>query len=200
MAEAAIKAADALFLPYPMNSTGAVSKETIYSTANWQLERRIMSQRCNIGLIATIALITLPAHADWQYTRWGMTPAEVKAADSSVVINELPASPKYANRMQAPYAVSGVSFRANFLFERDTNKLSVVRLDVISGQDCPKLEAILRRTYGAPDSIDAGHVENYRTMTWRDRSHFNEVDLTDGTTACSVTYNPLLAPGAKGGL
>ncbi len=43
-----------------------------------------MQRLCSIVLAAL--LVPVDAHADWQFTKWGMTPDEVHAASSGTVL------------------------------------------------------------------------------------------------------------------
>ena len=143
--------------------------------------------------LAAFAVLTEPALADWQYTRWGMSPDEVKkASDDAAVENPdrgLDADGLKA-QLVAPYQGATVPFSAVFLFGiRD--RLAVVTLNPRDPASCARLPGALQAHYGPPlASQDIGKGKSAR---WNDYGNDNVVNFLDlGGGGCSIEYSKLL--------
>lgn len=150
--------------------------------------------------ISIFALASSQANADWQYTRWGMSPSEVlNASGGSAQINTdrgLDAGNGMA-KIVAPYRVQDFNFSAVFRFNK-SDKLIQVVLNAKNHQ-CALVEALPERTYGPVQAKDKTFFS--RATIWWDRPNKNQImfyQLNDG--ACSVQYRPLEEGGAAGGL
>jgi hypothetical protein len=111
--------------------------------------------RAAVGLAAIGLLSSVPhaALADWEYTKWGMQPAEVINASRGSAV-------AYADRdhdwdvfraeASASYIWHGFAFTAYFLFHRDSKALNYVSLSLRAPEKCPDLDAKLRQVYGKP--------------------------------------------------
>lgn len=93
------------------------------------------------------------ARADWQFTRWGMSPEEVVAASkgSAVVLSGADVR-RYSRGDKAamlamPYIAESFTFNARFLFS--SGKLAEVDLDLTGGSPNDLVRAI-RDRYGMP--------------------------------------------------
>jgi hypothetical protein len=150
--------------------------------------------------ILTMASIST-ARADWQYTKWGMTPAEVAKASKGQAM----ANPKEASestevefaKLTAPYTAGEFMFEAKFMFNRGTDKLSGVRLDLIHYASCNSLRSELLAKYDTPmkDSWSGG----LKVTTWQDRpSNMRIQILAIGETSCQIIYAPLASASNKG--
>ncbi|GEM_PF-5898635 len=86
-------------------------------------------------VIASILLVTTPAKADWQFTKWGMTPAELEKkspihlvkGDSNCPVrdSQVSVSP-YETKYTSDWTVGSMRFTTCYLFLK--NKLSLVHL------------------------------------------------------------------------
>lgn len=156
-----------------------------------------MTRRPAWVLACLLAGLASPARADWQYTRWGMTPEAVIAASdhgakpADLSTNEL--APGARVRAEASYSFRDFGFRALFVFAGASPKLSAVRLELTSGR-CDALLHALTGLYGEPDADfrSAGVF----TASWSDEERANWVDFRrspsqSGTGACVLRYSPL---------
>lgn len=159
-------------------------------------------------LCITLLLLSTPAAANWQHTRWGMTPEEVKAADPGA--ESIPASErksKSAALLRAPYSASGMPFTADFIFHN--NRLSTVQLVPVDPDDGPRAAAILLRVYGRPISnephrpISSGCYSS--GSIWRDEIGRNQIGYSwfncpqlKGAKRTSITYQPLTTSNDSG--
>src|SRR5216684_2564277 len=81
-----------------------------------------------------------PARADWQYTKWGMSPNELVRASAGKAVPNTDTTHNRADaiaQLTSPYTTGGFSFVAYFLFERD--KLVFVDLELTEGSRCADL-------------------------------------------------------------
>ncbi len=139
--------------------------------------------------------------ADWDYTQWGMTAAEVRAASEGVAQDNADRSLDAGGlkaKLVAPYQGSTIEFTAVFLFD-DTSRLRYVSLDPVSQTACAAMMQNLASRYGVPER--AADMVDARTMRWDDVTDDNLVVFLDlGAGHCSVQYSKLPAtkPNGKG--
>ncbi len=86
-----------------------------------------------ISIIAVLLIAQAPeAHADWQYTRWGMTPQQVIDASGGQAVKNDNVSGDSADDaqglLQAYYSMGTYKFMVVFLFDRSSGVLTMVQL------------------------------------------------------------------------
>jgi hypothetical protein len=157
------------------------------------------------------------AKADWEYTKWGMTPQQVVSASRSLTRKSSdlhPDSDGNVTKLVAPYQSGKFSFEAQFGFDA-TDRLSSVTLvlndksagmgtDMDMGADtknmdkgvCHDLQLSVKSAYGPPQAGGAAHMQ-YSIETWRDQNNKNNVTYTvlDGV-GCYVQYSAIKAAAA----
>lgn len=139
-----------------------------------------------------------PAHADWQYTRWGMSPAEVAAASEGQA-NLSGGEPGqkvtgYDIGAVGTYKAGEYNFESTFYFAK--NKLSRVDLKLI-GNDISGLKSAIDGLYGK--TFDESFSPVHRVYIYHDREKNNRVDLLIiGYQSASLSYRPLVNPDASG--
>ena len=160
-------------------------------------------------VLALICCCTSAAKADWEYTKWGMTPAQVASAAKNLTkaSSDLqPDSDGNVTKLVAPYRRNKFSFEAQFGFN-PADRLSSVTLvvkDKTAGMDmgpgmdmdqgkCHDLLASVKAMYGKPQSGRSAHMQ-YIIETWQDRKNRNTVTYTvlDGV-GCYVQYSAIKA-------
>jgi hypothetical protein len=165
---------------------------------------RIVSA-CALLATATLALGS-PAKANWQYTEWGMTPAEVTAASDGLATANNDRSQDAGTRIAklvAPYKAGRFHFDAFFNFEDPDGLVSIsLVLKRPSRDACSGVIATLSNTYGPP--ANKTEVEIGEVQKWFDEANRNGVVyLGMGSEIqhyCLVQYMPLKSPGEPGGL
>lgn len=165
------------------------------------------------GIVLALACCgTSAAKADWEYTKWGMTPQQVVSAAQNRTRKSSdlhPDSDGNVTKLVAPYQNGKFSFEAQFGFDA-SDRLSSVTLvlnDKSAGMDmgadmnmdragCHDLQASVRTAYGQPLGGGSAHMQ-YSIETWRDRKNKNNVTYTvlDGV-GCYVQYSAIKAAGA----
>jgi hypothetical protein len=145
------------------------------------------------NLLLMLLFAAIPAHANWQYTHWGMSPAEVRAASGNTVDQ----APDTAKLLTAPYEAGGVPFRAFFYFE--ANQLSQVGLKQMGAAACTETLQRLIAKYGDAVRMRNGNIPRY---SWRDAAAGNLIWLDDltragllGGASCFLMYSPLNSAG-----
>src|SRR5581483_5006187 len=82
------------------------------------------------------------AKADWEYTRWGMTPQQVVSASKNLATENAdlrPDSDGNVTKLVAPYQSGNFSFEARFEFDA-ADRLAGVTLLLNEKSLCPDLE------------------------------------------------------------
>ena len=141
---------------------------------------------------AGLAASTASANADWQYTQWGMTPAEVKAASQGATHhnrNRGLDTERLTAKLTASYKGETMPFIVVFLFDEE-NKLRVVTLNPLKMKDCPTVMNKLRVHYGNPkNNSDFIYADVAR---WDDYENSNlVVFLLINKNNCTIQYSKL---------
>ncbi len=165
-------------------------------------------------LLAFVCCGASAAKADWEYTKWGMTPQQVAGAakNRTKKSSDLhPDSDGNVTRLVAPYKSGKFFFEAQFGFDA-ADRLSSVTLvlndksaamDMDMGADmnmnhgvCHDLGVSVKATYGPRQGGGAAHAL-YSIETWRDQKNKNDVKYTvlDGA-GCYVQYSAIKSVGA----
>jgi len=166
--------------------------------------------------LALVSCGASAAKADWEYTKWGMTPGQVVSAAKNLTRKSSdlrPDSDGNVTKLVAPYRSGKFSFEAQFGFDA-ADRLSSVTLvlnDKLAGMDmtmgadmsmnmdhggCHDLLASVKNTYGPPQGGRSAHMQ-YTIETWQDRKNKNNVTYTvlDGA-GCYVQYSAIKLAGA----
>ena len=142
------------------------------------------------------------AYADWQYTRWGMSPDDVVKASAGVATPD-PNSRGHStddseSLLTAPYTRGRFAFSAHFLFDRRTHMLSRVDLQLKDPRQCYVLWGELYAGYGKPQS-ESKRSGVRESAHWRDADANNGIAIVKiGDNLCSVTYWALKGTDTKG--
>src|SRR5580704_14891470 len=156
------------------------------------------------------------AEADWEYTKWGMTPQQVISAAKNRTRKSSdlhPDSDGNVTKLVAPYKSGKFSFEAQFGFDA-ADRLSSVTLvlnDKSAGMDmdmgadmnmnmdhggCHDLQVSVKTAHGPPQGGGSAHMQ-YSIETWRDQKNKNNVTYTvlDGV-GCYVQYSAIKSAAA----
>ena len=153
-------------------------------------------------LVVSAAIWPDAANADWQYTRWGMTPEQVQSAArgklSPPTAQDACSACSSAPLLTGAYSAGGQQFRVSFEFSEGKTLSAVVLATPSTGRTwgCNDLFDSLSLKYGvpvarAPLSGD-GTLPNSR---WLDQHDDNTVffnDASQQTGMCEIRYSPLV--------
>jgi hypothetical protein len=155
----------------------------------------------------------LTKKADWEYTKWGMTPQEVVSASKNLATegSDLrPDSDGNVSKLVAPYQSGKLSFEAQFGFDAADRLASVTLVlnDKSAGMDmgadmnmdqgaCSDLRVSVNTAYGPPQGGGSAHMQ-YSIETWQDQTNKNNVTYTvlDGV-GCYVQYSAIKSAAAQ---
>ncbi len=118
-----------------------------------------------LGLLGVFA--TAPAHADWEYTKWGMTPEQVAQASQGKV-KVIPKAERAKNddietAAEGAYVDGPLRMQVAFLF--DANKLVSVMYAVDDAKQNGKLLDWLKLKFGPPQT-GGGPNLGHTTYSW----------------------------------
>lgn len=152
---------------------------------------RIESVAVIVGLLA---LAPVDARADWEYTRWGMTPEQVASASKGAVAVLPEAKRKKVseahmeNGAEGRYADGPLEMHVGFGFDDKTHGLRCVVYDVLDPKQSPELKEAMVKRYGPPDRTSKleGILE---TLTWDKTDHI-ELNLVPDERAFAMHCKP----------
>ncbi|MGE0725312.1 MAG: hypothetical protein AB7O45_13115 [Alphaproteobacteria bacterium] len=148
-------------------------------------------------LCALAACISFPALADWQYTRWGMSPAEAIEASSGALRAPTDAERRGLRRQDriepgaiGTYEVGGLAYSVDLGFD-ERGKLALVALKLLDWGRRHEVQDSLIGTYGAP--IESRRDSYGVDEAWRDAARGNLVRLyvAPAIRSLTVLYSPL---------
>ena len=166
--------------------------------------------------LALVSCGASAAKADWEYTKWGMTPHQVVSASKNLTRESSdlhPDSDGNVTKLVAPYQSGKFSFEAQFGFDA-ADRLSSVTLvlndksagmamdmggDMNMNMDqgvCHDLQVSVKTAYGPPQGGGSAHMQ-YSIETWQDQTNKNKLTYTvlDGV-GCYVQYSALKSVAA----
>jgi hypothetical protein len=151
-----------------------------------------------MALSATLA--ACPAHADWQFTRWGMSPDEVvRASGGAAHVVEHPSSSNNGDlfAVEGSYQAAGRSYATRFSFTNGklTGANLMPQVDRDDSTLCLGIRDDLLTRYGVA-SVDS-RVGPIQMVRWSDRETNNNITffLVTFDRSCSVRYEPMQASG-----
>jgi hypothetical protein len=161
-----------------------------------------MTTRHIAGAFVAGFVLAIPMAADWQYAKWGMNQAEVTAASHGKATKTTPkerTDKTYDAEIEepllkAPYESGRFNFTAYFHFDKRTQRLVAVSLDLRNVELRADLLRSLRQKYGKPDSSHV-EVDVQQIISWRksgDKIVFIQVGTGESTgLLVEVRYEPL---------
>jgi hypothetical protein len=144
-----------------------------------------------IGFTVGLVGIAQPALAHWQYTRWGMTPAEVIAASNGNARQgdgRRSAQGPATKDVIGTYVAAGRTFEVSFYFVEQ--RLDEVVLQLRDSQQCQATTRDLLAVYGRPIQISGARME------WNDQAKGNYVKMINVGGYCEIQYE--MAAGDAG--
>lgn len=155
----------------------------------------MVRRQLTVALVAATALVAAaPAHADWSFTKWGMSPEQViKAAGGKAK----PAMGDRGDRVMdmdprasgGPFTFEGRTYLANFYFDLDGGRgLRVVRLQALDQSQCDAIDAELTKRHGPSSNAHHGQWTDAKTG---DKIFFSKSYKVMPGMACYVSYSGL---------
>lgn len=144
------------------------------------------------------AVIASPAGAHWQFTRWGMTPAQViEASNGSAAAGDGAKAGRGDDTVEAvgTYVAGEATFTTKFWFGHQG--LSMVALQLRDDGQCLDVQRDLLAKYGEPVEKTGG--AGLQRRMWTDKPTGNRIGLlTTDVGFCQVEYSPLVSATGAG--
>jgi hypothetical protein len=151
--------------------------------------------RFSAPILALLALLMpfRPAAADWEYTKWGMTPEQVvKASHGTVQLTKARPAGENANfelKADGTFGASGLHFDASFGFDNSSGGLVFVTYAIDDPLRNGLLKEWLIRKYGQPQNRQG--ADDVETWTWnRPGMDLIELDIPEGGPGFVIQYPP----------
>lgn len=127
------------------------------------------------------ALLSAPAaHADWEYTRWGMTPEQVVAASGGkaelLPEKSRPRVPPLVTAASGEFNVGPLRLRTVFSFDIERGGLACVFYGVTSHEDDEAFKAVLVGRHGQPQSESGLPIIGQTSFGWKTAT--DEIDAS----------------------
>lgn len=148
-------------------------------------------------VLPVLLAMPVPALADWQPTKWGMTTDQVIKATGNQAKPNIDSDADSDEPLTMPYTQAGLHFTAYFEFDETTKLLTGVKLTAENG-DCEKAFKMLKSSYGPPTtSVQgmAGDMDRWQDIGGSTRVMAVALPLRSKANYCSITFRPL--PPAK---
>jgi hypothetical protein len=133
-----------------------------------------------LRLVLAMLLIAPAARADWQYTRWGMTPEQVVAASKGTAHllpeKDRPRLPPRVTAAQGDYQDGPLPLRVTFSFDIATNGLACVYYGVKTHDNDEAFKAALTKRFGPPKKTPGPAFLGMTTLTWKTPN--DQIDAT----------------------
>jgi hypothetical protein len=110
------------------------------------------------------------ARADWQYTRWGMTPEQVVAASRGQVKlrpeKDWPRGADILTAATGEYEDGSMQFRSTFMFDTATKGLKCVAYGLTAPENDERFKAALVKQYGPVESTSGIAILDMTNLSW----------------------------------
>lgn len=137
--------------------------------------RELLEENMNALVLVTVvvaALAAAPSWADWEYTRWGMTPEQVAAASGGAVTVEPPekrqviAEVHRRSGANGTYSGDGLQLDLRFQFDSNTDGLVCVFATVADAAQNERYRSRMFEKYGPPQKKQGLAVIGEETFLW----------------------------------
>jgi hypothetical protein len=122
-------------------------------------------------LSLTMLLIAPASYADWQYTRWGMTPEQVVAASGGKIEllpdNKRPRLPPLMTAATGEFQDGSLQLRTVFSFSTEGGGLQCVSYGVRSHDDDEAFKTALTKRYGPPTGRSGMAFLGQENLEWK---------------------------------
>ncbi|MDB5407551.1 MAG: hypothetical protein JWL84_2463 [Rhodospirillales bacterium] len=135
--------------------------------------------RSILAAIPIVVMLSPYARADWEYTRWGMTPEQVvKASGGHVKLlqgaEQRTVAPDMRHEAEGTYSDGSVSLQVRFTFDpTNGNGLNCVFYAVTDEKQAPALKDLMIKRYGQPSKQGGIAVLGMTDLTWEKPDDIN---------------------------
>lgn len=156
-----------------------------------------------ITLLITLWMgLATASYADWQYTKWGMTPEQVIIASKGLAVhtkdkeNISRSASDGAHKVQltTQYESGKFKFTVYFLFDRNSSELTYVHLLLNDKKFNSELLGATTSKYGKYDGKSLG--EYLKIYYWYAAG--DQITYTDASSSVTLRYHPRLTKNNVG--
>ena len=152
-------------------------------------------KRTMFAIAAIAALAPAKSRADWEYTRWGMTPEQVAAASKGTVTVEPEAKRQVIPEVQrqsgadGTYSSDGLKLQVRFQFDTKSNGLVCVfaRVDDPAQNEAYRNQMV--KTHGPPQKKEGLAIIGQEVLIWN-KSDDIKMDITKGSSGVVMHCKP----------
>jgi hypothetical protein len=155
--------------------------------------RRWWPLLCGAAMMSCISLGT--AQADWEFTRWGMTQEDARAAGASFGLSPTDSTDEYhcsngygKALFKMPYRFEDIDTTACLLFDHDTGFLRQVMIRLPDASLKKQVAKLLSDKYGPPAKSEALIEDILATTLWL--APEDEITLHSGRSYAFLLYSP----------
>lgn len=141
----------------------------------------------SLAVAAVLSTMASPAAAEWQWTRWGASPADVVALSAGKAEAD-PGQARWKAKTTGPVTAAGVEFKV-VRFGFDGDRLAEISMSA-PAVEFGRLEAALGATFGQPVAQEQGA---FASRTYRDAARGNVVQIKRWGETVALTYKPIPA-------
>ncbi|WP_141105693.1 hypothetical protein [Rhizobium sp. R693] len=150
-----------------------------------------------LAMPSALLCVAPSAQADWQYTKWGMTPDQViAAAPPESGLRWVAKSATNGPYLKGHYGAGEYRFESRFWFSDKGLYEVELELDTRTAY-CIKLKASMLVTY--PDiepnrkaALHGHFLQTYdNAIEWIDHAKSNVVYMNEDLSSCSLVYHPM---------
>ncbi len=146
-----------------------------------------------------LAFSTTAANADWQYTKWGMTPDQVIEASTGQAERITPLTREYRLRgkwVRSSHKFGDWAFDVVFRFDVNSSGLNMIKLRLKDKNRCDSLVSALKAEH--EDSIVKVISGGWRILSWNDQELNLQLRYIEGRiggipVSCGMEYTPAKA-------
>lgn len=139
---------------------------------------------------ALVVAVASPAHAWWDYAKWGMTPAQLSKASGGRLQECAGDCPTTFTGFKPTHRVDieviGLRGFAMFAFD-SSGRLDWTVLRISGGDSFNPLQRALAGIYGAPIERSGG---GFPSATWRDAGKKSSIRLVSIVGTSAIEYKP----------
>ena len=136
------------------------------------------------------------ANADWQYTKWNMTPSQVIEASNGQAEMIKPLTREYRQRgkwVRSSYKSGELAFDVVFRFDVNSKGLNMIKLRLKDKSQCDFLVSALKSEH--ENSIAKVISRGWRILSWNDQKSNSRLSYIEGRiggspVSCGIEYTP----------
>ena len=150
-------------------------------------------------IVVGLMFSSTAAHADWQYTKWGMTPDQIIEASKGQAERIKPLTREYRLRgkwVRSSHEFNDLAFDVVFRFDVNSSGLNMIKLRLKDKNRCDSLVSALKAKH--QKSIAKVISSGWSMLSWNDKKSNLRLRYFEGRIdglpiSCGIDYTPAKA-------